>query len=82
MADIQLDGDPRRLGMAIYRAALEDYKQKYGEPTDSKDVVEKLEEKVPELAKQMVEALDSDVRDVYLMNSLEVLALGYAERDF
>ena len=30
----------------------------------------------------MVEALDAEVRDVYLMNALEVMALGYAERDF
>jgi hypothetical protein len=82
MADIQLDGDPRKLGMAIYRAALESYKTKHGNPLDAADVQEKLQEEVPQLAKQMVEALDAEVRDVYLMNALEVMALGYAERDF
>ena len=82
MADIQLDGDPRKLGMAIYRAALQSYKTKHGNPLDRNDVMSKLEEEVPALAKQMVEALDADVRDVYLMNALEVMALGYAERDF
>ena len=82
MSDIQLDGDPRKLGMAIYRAALESYKTKHGNPLARSDVQERLEEEVPTLAKQMVEALDPEVRDVYLMNALEVLALGYAERDF
>ena len=82
MADIQLDGDPRRLAMAIYRAALESYKQKHGNPLDKHDVQEKLEEEVPTMARQMVEALEPEVRDVYLMNALEVIALGYAERDF
>lgn len=82
MADITLDGDPRRLAMAIYRAALDSYKQKHGDPLDGGDVKAKLEEEVPALAKQMVEALEAEVRDVYLMNSLEVLALGYADRDF
>ena len=82
MADIQLDGDPRRLAMAIYRAALESYKTKHGNPLDQQDVLDKLNEEIPTLAKQMVEALDAEVRDVYLMNALEVMALGYAERDF
>lgn len=82
MADIQLDGDPRKLGMAIYRAALDAYKTKHGNPLDSADVQEKLREEVPQLAKQMVEALEGEVRDVYLMNALEVMALGYADRDF
>ena len=68
--------------MAIYRAALEAYKQKHGNPLDGNDVREKLGEEVPTMAKQMVEALEPEVRDVYLMNALEILALGYAERDF
>jgi hypothetical protein len=82
MADIQLDGDPRLLAMAIYRAALESYRATHGDPLDKLHVKEKLEEEVPALAKQMVEALEPEVRDVYLMNALEVLALGYAEKDF
>ena len=82
MADIQLDGDPRCLAKAIYQAALESYKSKHGKPLDRSDVQTKLEEEVPTLAKQMVEALDAEVRDVYLMNALEVMALDYAERDF
>ena len=82
MEDIQLDGDPRRLAMAIYLAALESYKSKHGNPLERSDVQEKLKEEVPNLAKQMVEALEADVRDVYLMNALEVMALGYAKRDF
>jgi hypothetical protein len=82
MPDITLDGDPRRLAMAVYRAALDTYKQKHGEPANQKDLHEKLEVEVPRLAKQMVEALDRDVRDVYLMNAIEVMALNYARRDF
>ena len=81
MSDIQLDGDPRRLAMAIYRAALGSYKSEHGNPLERSDIKEKKEE-VPKLAKQMVEALETDVRDVYLMNALEVMALAYAERDF
>ena len=81
MADIQLDGDPRRVAMAIYRAALESYKTEHGNPLERNDVMEKLEVEVPELAKQMVEALEANVRDVYLMNALEVMALDYAKRD-
>ena len=82
MADIHLDGDPRRIAIAIYRAALESYKSKHGSPPEGNKVREHLEEEVALLAKQMVEALESEVRDVYLMNALEVMALDYAERDF
>jgi len=82
MSDITLDGDPRRLATAIYRAALETYRQKHGEPTDGSDVNAKLETEVPKLAKQMVEALDRETRDVYLMNALEVIALQYARQDW
>ena len=82
MSDIQLDGDPRRLAMAIYRAALEAYKSEHGNPLERSNIKEKMEEEVPKLAKQMVEALEAELRDVYLMNALEVMALAYAERDF
>ena len=82
MADIQLDGDPRRLAMAIYRAALESYKRNHGTLLDKADMTEKLRVEVPELAKQMVEALEPEVRDVYLMNAFELMALDYARRDF
>ena len=40
-----------------------------------------LEAEVPALAKQMAEALDSHVRDVYLINALEILALYYARSE-
>jgi hypothetical protein len=83
MDDIQLDGDPRRLAAAIYRAALEGYKQKHGDPLGAGAMLHKeLETDVPKLAKQMVEALEADIRDVYLMNAFELMALDYARRDF
>lgn len=82
MADIQLDGDPRRLTFAIYRAALESYKSKHGKTLEGNNVREQLEGEAALLAKQMVEALEPEVRDVYLMNALEVMVLDYAERDF
>lgn len=83
MNEIQLDGDPRRIAMAIYRAALEAFKQKHGDSLEAKDALhEQLEKEVPEMAKQMVQAMTDDVRDVYLMNAFEVMALDYARRDF
>jgi hypothetical protein len=82
MSDIQLDGDPRKLAIAIYRATLESYKSKNGNPLEGANIREELEDEAATLAKQMVEALDAEVRDVYLMNALEVMALSYAERDF
>jgi hypothetical protein len=68
--------------MAIYRVALESYKSKHGNPLEGSDVIDKLRDEVAPLAKQMVEALEPEVRDVYLMNALEIMALDYAERDF
>ena len=68
--------------MAIYRAALESYKAKHGDPLKGSNLREQLEDETALLAKQMVEALEREVRDVYLMNALEVMALDYAERDF
>ena len=57
MNDIQLDGDPRRLATTIYRAALESYKQKHGDPQEEIDRLHgNLENEVPVLARQMVEA--------------------------
>ncbi|MBK34346.1 MAG: hypothetical protein CME26_02310 [Gemmatimonadetes bacterium] len=83
MNDIQLDGDPRRLATTIYRAALESYKQKHGDPQEEIDRLHgNLENEVPVLARQMVEALEPDIRDVYLMNAFELMALDYARRDF
>ena len=78
--EIQLDGDPRKLAMAIFRAARESYKRKDGDLKDAARFQEELDEEVPKLAKEMVEALEQDVRDVYLINSLEVLALTYARQ--
>ncbi len=83
MDNIQLDGDPRKLATAIYRAALESYNQKHGDPLDGGDHLhDQLQIDVPQLAKQMVETLEPDVRDVYLMNAFELMALDYARRDF
>ena len=77
---IHLDGDPRKLGMAIFRAVRESYKRKKGSLKDTAKFQQELDEEVPKLAKEMVEALERDVRDVYLINALEVLALTYARQ--
>jgi hypothetical protein len=81
MADIHLDGDPRRLAMAIYRAELESYKSKHRNPLEGNNVREQLEDEEALLAKQILE-LEPQVRDVCLVNALEVMAFDYAERDF
>ena len=82
MADeIQLDGDPRTLALAIFRAALAAYREQHGDPDDPVRARAQLEVTIPKLARQMVEALEQDVRDVYLMNALEVMALNYAKRE-
>ena len=78
--EIQLDGDPRKLAMAIFRAVRESYKRRDGDVKDAGRFQTELDEEVPKLAKEMVEALEKDVRDVYLINSLEVLALTYARQ--
>ena len=78
---IQLDGDPRKLARAIYRAARESYREKYGHLAGWDDMKADLEAEIPALAKQMAEALDSHARDVYLINALEVLALYYARSE-
>ena len=79
--EIQLDGDPRKLAMAIYRAARDTYREQHGSVKDTARFQSELEKQVPELAKQMVESLDRDTRDIYLMNALEVLAITYAKRE-
>ena len=58
MADIHLDGVPRRLTMAIYRAELESYKSKFRNPLEGNNVREQLEDEEALQAKQMVEALE------------------------
>ena len=40
-----------------------------------------LEEEVPTLAKQMVESLAAQGRDIYLINALEIMSLSYARRE-
>lgn len=82
MADnIILDGDPRKLAMAIFRAALASYKQKHGNLTDLHQVKKDVQEEIPKLAQQMAEALEGEVRDVYLMNALELMALDYMRQE-
>lgn len=78
---IQLDGDPRTLARAIYRAARESYREEHGRLTGWDDMKADLEAEIPALAKQMAEALDSRARDVYLINALEVMALSVARRE-
>ena len=80
-AQIQLDGDPRKLARAIYQAARESFRRKYGRLSGWDNMKDELEAEVPALAKQMAEALDSHVRDVYLINALEILALYYARSE-
>ena len=80
-AQIQLDGDPRKIAKAIYQAARETYRGKHGKLEEWDTMRSDMESEVPLLAKQMVEALDPDVREVYLTNALEVMALSYARRE-
>ena len=77
---LELDGDPRKLAMAIFRAAQDTCVEKHGNLKNRSRILSELEKEVPELARQMVEAIDRDARDVYLINALEVLALAYAKR--
>ncbi|MCZ6633568.1 MAG: hypothetical protein O7G87_09200 [bacterium] len=82
MADeIQLDGDPRKLAMAIFKAALASYRQKHGNLNDRPAMKPEVEAEIPTLAQQMAQALDNEVRDVYLMNALELMALNYAQKE-
>jgi len=83
MADdgITLDGDPRKLAMAVFRAALGSYKQKHGNLSDFAHVRAEVEKEIPQLAQQMAEALEGEVRDVYLMNALELMALDYMREE-
>jgi hypothetical protein len=78
--DIQLDGDPRTLARAILRAAREAYRERHDGVGDWDEMRGELETEVPKLAKEMVAALEGEVRDVYLMNALEIMALSYARR--
>lgn len=76
MADnITLDGDPRKLAVAIFRAALNSYRQKHGIISDYGQARSEIEAEIPNLAQQMAEALEGEVRDVYLMNALELMAI-------
>ena len=79
--EIQLDGDPRKLAMAIFRAARETCDEKHGRQRDWNQRKSALEAEIPKLARQMVEALEGDVRDTYLMNALEVMAITYAKQE-
>lgn len=78
--DIQLDGDPRTLARVILRAAQEAYRERHGDLGSFDEMRGELETEVPKLAREMVSALEGEVRDVYLMNALEVMALSYARR--
>ena len=80
-AQIQLDGDPRTLARAIYRAARESCREKHGRLSGWEAMRADLEAEIPALAKQMAEALNSHARDVYLINALEVMALSVARRE-
>ncbi len=80
-AQVQLDGDPRKLARAICRAARESCREKHGRLPGRDDMKAGMEAEIPALAKQMVEALDSHARDVYLINALEILALYYARSE-
>ncbi len=80
-AQIQLDGDPRKIAKAIYQAARETYRGKHGKLEAWDAMRSEMESEVPLMAKQMVESLDPDVREVYLINALEVMALSYARRE-
>jgi hypothetical protein len=80
-AEIQLDGDPRKIAKAIFQAAKETYRGKHGKLEEWDAMRTEMESEVPLLAKQMVEALEPEVREVYLINALEVMALSYARRE-
>lgn len=75
--DLTLDGDPRKLAMAIFRAALNSYRQKHGNLSDFAQARTEVEAEIPQLAQQMAQALEGEVRDVYLMNALELMAIDY-----
>jgi len=79
--EVQLDGDPRNLARAILRAARETYREARGNLEDLDSLRSSLKEEVPKLSKEMVEALEPGVRDVYLMNALEIMAMTYARRE-
>lgn len=81
-AQIHLDGDPRKLARAVYQAARASCREKHGRQAGRDDMKADVEARIPALAKQMAEALDSHARDVYLINALEVLALYYARNEF
>ena len=75
--DITLDGDPRKLAMAIFRAALNSYRQKHGNIKNIHQARIEVEAEIPKLAQQMADVLEGEVRDVYLMNALELMAIDY-----
>lgn len=79
--EIQLDGDPRKLAMAIFHAARETCGETHGRRGNWNRMKGPLEEEIPKLARQMVEALERDTRDVYLTNALEVMAITYAKQE-
>ena len=47
----------------------------------SRIVRAEVEKEIPQLAQQMAEALEGEVRDVYLMNALELMALDYMREE-
>lgn len=79
--EIHLDGNPRKLAMAIFRAARETCGEKHGRQNNWDRMKAALEKEIPNLARQMVDALEGDVRDVYLINALEVMAITYAKQE-
>tara|TARA_B100000686_G_C15840234_1_gene502284 strand:- start:202 stop:462 length:261 start_codon:yes stop_codon:yes gene_type:complete len=80
-AEIQLDGDPRKIAKAIFQAAKETYRGKHGKLEEWDLMRSEMEAEIPMLAKQMAEALEPEVKEVYLINALEVMALSYARRE-
>ena len=81
MDGIELDGNPRKLAKAIFQAARESYRERHNEVGSWEEMQVELEEEVPTLAKQMVEALEAQAREVYLINALEILSLSYARHE-
>ncbi len=79
--EIQLDGDPRKLAMAIFRAARETCEEKHGRQSNWNRMKAALEKEIPNLARQMVDTLEPDVREAYLINALEVMAITYAKQE-
>lgn len=78
--EIQFNGDPRKLALAVFRAAFSAFKEKYGYSNDPVQIKRQLELTIPDFARQIVKALDQEVRDVYLMNAIEIMAINYTKQ--